>query len=57
MCARHIIDGIVTALLACVSIAAAFRDGSQRARKTWDEFNELLQRHSLPRASVHVQLW
>jgi len=47
----------VTALLACVSIAAAFRDGSQRARKTWDEFNELLQRHSLPRASVHVQLW
>jgi hypothetical protein len=27
MCASHIIDEIVTALLACVSIAAAFRDG------------------------------
>jgi hypothetical protein len=27
MCAGHIIDEIVTALLACVSIAAAFRDG------------------------------
>ena len=30
---------------------------SQRASKTWDEFNDLLQRHPLPRASVHVQLW
>jgi hypothetical protein len=27
MCAGHIIDEIVTALLACVSIAKAFRDG------------------------------
>jgi hypothetical protein len=27
MCAGHIIDEIVTALLACVSIATAFRDG------------------------------
>jgi hypothetical protein len=27
MCAGHIIDEIVTALLACVSIADAFRDG------------------------------
>ncbi len=27
MCARHIIDEIVTALLACASIASAFRDG------------------------------
>lgn len=27
MCANHIIDELVTALLACVSIAAAFRDG------------------------------
>jgi hypothetical protein len=27
MCASHIIDEIVTALLACVSIASAFRDG------------------------------
>jgi group II intron reverse transcriptase/maturase len=30
---------------------------SQRASKTWDEFNDLLQRHPLPRASVRVQLW
>ena len=30
---------------------------SQRASKTWDEFNELLQRHPLPRASVLVQIW
>jgi hypothetical protein len=27
MCASHIIDEIMTALLGCVSIAAAFRDG------------------------------
>jgi hypothetical protein len=27
MCATHIIDEIVSALLACVSIASAFRDG------------------------------
>jgi hypothetical protein len=27
MCAGHIFDEIVTALLACVSIAKAFRDG------------------------------
>jgi group II intron reverse transcriptase/maturase len=30
---------------------------SQRASKTWDEFNELLRRYPLPRASVHVQIW
>jgi hypothetical protein len=30
---------------------------SQRARKTWNEFNDLLQRHPLPKASVQVQLW
>jgi hypothetical protein len=30
---------------------------SQRARKTWDEFNDLLQRHPLPQASVRVQFW
>jgi RNA-directed DNA polymerase len=30
---------------------------SQRASKTWDEFNDLLQRHPLPQASVRVQLW
>ena len=30
---------------------------SQRASKTWDEFNDLLQRHPLPRASVRVQVW
>ena len=27
MCAGHIIDELVTAVLACVSIAAVFRDG------------------------------
>jgi hypothetical protein len=27
MCARHLIDELVTALLACVSIAAGFREG------------------------------
>ncbi len=27
MCAEHIIDELVVALLACVSIALAFRDG------------------------------
>jgi RNA-directed DNA polymerase len=30
---------------------------SQRARKSWDELNALLQRYPLPRAKVHVQLW
>lgn len=30
---------------------------SQRASKTWDEFNNLLQRYPLPRASVRVQIW
>ena len=30
---------------------------SQRASKTWTEFNELLRRHLLPRASVRVQVW
>ena len=30
---------------------------SQRASKTWDEFNDLLQRYPLPQASVRVQLW
>src|SRR5262249_20299662 len=30
---------------------------SQRASKTWDEFNDLLQRYPLPPASVRVQLW
>ncbi|HEX7958565.1 MAG TPA: hypothetical protein VF493_01520 [Terriglobales bacterium] len=29
---------------------------SQRASKTWDEFNDLLQRYPLPRASVRVRL-
>ena len=27
MCVSHVIDDIVTALLACVSIAVAFREG------------------------------
>jgi hypothetical protein len=30
---------------------------SQRARKTWDEFNDLLQRYPLPQASVRVPFW
>jgi group II intron reverse transcriptase/maturase len=30
---------------------------SQRASKTWDEFNDLLQRYPLPQASVRVQFW
>jgi hypothetical protein len=36
MCPGHIIDEIVTVLLACVSIAAAFRDG-MRALAGWRE--------------------
>jgi len=30
---------------------------SQRARKSWAEFQKLLQRHPLPSARVRVQLW
>jgi group II intron reverse transcriptase/maturase len=30
---------------------------SQRARKTWNEFRELLRRWPLPKPRIHVQLW
>ena len=50
-CLRHV-------LRACTVVWLKWLNRrSQRASKTWDEFNDLLQRHPLPRASVHVQLW
>lgn len=30
---------------------------SQRARKNWDQFNDLLRTHPLPKAAVYVELW
>jgi RNA-directed DNA polymerase len=51
LCLRHV-------LRACTVVWLKWLNRrSQRARKTWDEFNDLLQRHPLPRARVHVQLW
>jgi hypothetical protein len=50
-CLRHV-------LRACTVVWHKWLDRrSQRARKTWDEFNDLLQRHPLPQASVRVQFW
>jgi len=30
---------------------------SQRARMTWERFNELLKKHPLPRPRIYVQIW
>lgn len=50
-CLRHV-------LRACMKVWHKWLNRrSQRASKTWDEFNDLLQRYPLPRASVRVQLW
>lgn len=50
-CLRHV-------LRACTTVWHKWLNRrSQRASKTWDEFNDLLQRYPLPQASVRVQLW
>jgi RNA-directed DNA polymerase len=50
-CLRHV-------LRACTMVWHKWLNRrSQRASKTWDEFNDLLQRYPLPQASVRVQLW
>jgi RNA-directed DNA polymerase len=50
-CLRHV-------LRACTVVWFKWMNRrSQRASKTWTEFNELLRRHPLPQASVRVQLW